>query len=79
MPRDLPVITLQDVLLSDIQGMRIKTDPVKATFQYQVRDQDDEQYSIGRYVSDVPNAIKQALIQWLNDDVLPAINEQEGM
>lgn len=78
MPRDLPVQTLQDVVLSDIQRMAVTVNPVRATFHYEVRTQDDVHH-IGHIRVEVPNQIKQDLAAWITATVLPAINEKEEL
>lgn len=79
MPRDLPVVTLQDVTLGEIRGMKISTSPVRATIRYEVLDQDGEPHHSGTVETPMPTQLKQDLAAWINADVLPDINEQEGM
>lgn len=79
MPRDLPVVTLQDVVMSDLRGMKVTVNPVKSTFQYRVRDQDNDVHHTGLISVEMPNSVKQDLAAWIAADVIPAINEKEGM
>lgn len=79
MPRDLPVVTLQNVVLGDVQGMKVSVSPVRAAIRYTVRDQDDEPQYTGVIVVEMPTALKQDIAAWINADVLPAINAQEDL
>lgn len=79
MPRDLPVVTLQDVVLGDIRGMKISTGPIRATIKYEVLDQDGEPHHSGTIETPMPAGLKQDIGIWITDEVLPDINSQEGM
>lgn len=82
MPRVLPEVTLQDVVLQDLRGLQITVNPLKTVIKYQVRgasDGDTEVHHGDRIYVELPTAIKQALIQWIQGDVLDAINEKEEL
>lgn len=79
MPRDLPVVTLQDVVLGDIRGMKVATGPVRATIKYEVLDQHGDPHHSGTIETPMPAQLKQDIGAWINADVLPDINQQEGM
>ena len=79
MPKDLPVITLQDVVMGDLRGMKISVSPLRATIVYVVRDQDSEAHHNGTITGAMPAQLKQDLSAWITGTVLPAINIQEDL
>jgi hypothetical protein len=81
MPRDLPTTTLEDVVLSDLKGLKVTTGPIVSYVRYEVRGTTDtvtEPHHSGTLQVPMPAALRADIAAWLAADVLPAINTKEG-
>lgn len=82
MPRQLPTITILDVKPSDLRLMAVKGDGQTVEFRYQIRQEEEgviDVYGGGTYRTQLPASLRQDLIAWVVSDIIPEINQKEGL
>ena len=82
MPKVIPAVTVNDVVLQDIVDMWIYKDAdgqVVAEFAYEVRQENGVLHHTGDYRVTLGGDTIQQFKSWIDSRILPDINQQEGM
>lgn len=80
MPRVIPETIVVDVTLSQIVRLEVVNDTqLEVHAFYEVFDDQGARHHTGEIVLPISGASLQSLRNWVDNNVLPAINAQEGM
>lgn len=84
MPRTIPAINLVDVELQDVVEVQISragdgSSDLHVQVAYRVRTDSGTTHHGGGYSLTLAPGVAAELAAWLQDRVIPGINEQEGM